>query len=269
MSRESKDTSPSETWARFRFAVIGPLLAAPPKPGELQQALRDLAKRTWKHPVTGAPTTFGASTLERWYYAVRDHGDPMSRLQRTPRKDAGRWIAISQKQQELLRAQHAAHPKWTYQLHADNLAALCRRDKQIGEAPSYSSVRRFMKSGGLLPRRGRHRHARAGKDSTFEEREVRSFEIEHVNGLWHLDFHHGKKKVLTSDGRWVTPILLGVLDDCSRLCCHAQWYLDENTEALVHGFCQAIQKRELPVNAGRKVRRSPPVAAPVEKCGTL
>ncbi|MGH8848101.1 MAG: hypothetical protein ACREXQ_12810, partial [Polaromonas sp.] len=42
--------------------------------------------------------------------------------------------------------------------------------------------------------------------------------------LWHLDFHHGSRKVLTRQGEWVTPMLLGVLDDRSRLVCHLQWY---------------------------------------------
>jgi hypothetical protein len=36
------------------------------------------------------------------------------------------------------------------------------------------------------------------------------------------------------------------MDDHSRLCCHLQWYLDETAEALIHGFCQALQKRGLP-----------------------
>jgi hypothetical protein len=41
--------------------------------------------------------------------------------------------------------------------------------------------------------------------------------------------------------------LLAILDDHSRLCCHAQWYLGaEDTESLVHGLCQAFQKRGLP-----------------------
>jgi transposase InsO family protein len=102
-----------------------------------------------------------------------------------------------------------------------------------------------MRSVGLLRRKGR-RAPRHDEDTSFVEREVRSFEAEHPNALWHLDFHHGRKKVLTGDGRWVTPILLAILDDCSRLCCHAQWYLEEDTEALVHGFIQAIQKRGVP-----------------------
>jgi hypothetical protein len=38
----------------------------------------------------------------------------------------------------------------------------------------------------------------------------------------------------------------GVLDDCSRLCCHAQCYLEQDTEALVHALLQAIFKRGLP-----------------------
>jgi hypothetical protein len=36
------------------------------------------------------------------------------------------------------------------------------------------------------------------------------------------------------------------LDDKSRLCCHAQWYLAETAENFVHGLSQALLKRGLP-----------------------
>jgi len=36
------------------------------------------------------------------------------------------------------------------------------------------------------------------------------------------------------------------MDDHSRLVCHLQWYLNEDTRSLVHGFTQAIQKRGMP-----------------------
>lgn len=39
-----------ECWARLRFSIVGPLLAAPPAPGELQQALIGLSANTWRHP---------------------------------------------------------------------------------------------------------------------------------------------------------------------------------------------------------------------------
>jgi hypothetical protein len=48
------------------------------------------------------------------------------------------------------------------------------------------------------------------------------------------------------DGRWHGVQLLGILDDCTRLCCHLQWYLTEDTQALVHGLSQALLKRGLP-----------------------
>jgi hypothetical protein len=34
----------------------------------------------------------------------------------------------------------------------------------------------------------------------FAPREVRSFEVEHVNSCWHLDFHTGSGSVLTAKG---------------------------------------------------------------------
>ena len=67
-----------------------------------------------------------------------------------------------------------------------------------------------------------------------------------MGALWHLDFHHASRKVLTRSGELVKPLLLGVIDDRSRLVCHLQWYLDETAESLVHGLSQAFMKRGLP-----------------------
>jgi len=80
----------------------------------------------------------------------------------------------------------------------------------------------------------------------LDEREVRSYEAEYVGGLWHWDFHHGSRKVLTPRGDWQTPLLLGIIDDRSRLTCHLQWYLAETAENVAHGLAQAFQKRGLP-----------------------
>jgi putative transposase len=44
----------------------------------------------------------------------------------------------------------------------------------------------------------------------------------------------------------VKPKLLAVLDDHTRLCCHAQWYLDEEAALLIHALSQAFLKRGLP-----------------------
>ena len=75
---------------------------------------------------------------------------------------------------------------------------------------------------------------------------MRSYEVEHVLQLLHLDFHHGSRKVLTRRGEWVKPLLVGFIDDRSRFLCHLQWYTREGTQELVHGLCQALQKTGLP-----------------------
>jgi transposase InsO family protein len=233
-----------DRWAHLRFSIIGPLLAAPPEPGQMYTALRALAERTWRHPITGQDIRFAAATIERWYYAARHASDPVGRLRDRRRGDRGAFRSLTPIVIAALRAQYEQHPGWTVQLHYDNLRALLKED----ELPSYPTIRRYLRAHGL------HRVAQPARASAgalaarerLAQLEVRSYEVEHVNALWHLDFHHGSRKVLTPGGEWVKPMLLGVLDDHSRLVCHLQWYLDETAESMVHGLCQAFMKRGLP-----------------------
>jgi transposase InsO family protein len=114
--------------------------------------------------------------------------------------------------------------------------------------PSYPSVRRYLKTHGLIRKRLARRGAEPslGRGPSLTEREIRSYEVEYVLQLIHLDFHHGSRKVLTRAGEWITPLLVAFVDDRSRYLCHAQWYTAEGTEQLVHGFCQALAKVGLP-----------------------
>jgi len=244
----SDDLPQRDRWARLRFAIIGPLLAAPPADGELQQALNALAAKTWRHPFTGLEVRFACSTLERWYYAAKRAEDPVRALRNQVRRDIGRFPSLSAAAVQALTTQYHEHPGWTAQLHHDNLRVTL--DAGLGDTacPSYSSVRRYLKAHGLLRRRTPRRTsdgALAARER-LEQREIRSYEVEHVLQLMHLDFHHGSRKVLTRRGEWVKPLLVGFIDDRSRWLCHAQWYTNEGTEELVHGLCQALQKVGLP-----------------------
>ncbi len=42
-----RDPLDRDRWARLRFAIIGPLLAAPPEAGALRATITALASRTW------------------------------------------------------------------------------------------------------------------------------------------------------------------------------------------------------------------------------
>ena len=240
------DPAKRDRWARLRFSIIGPLLAAPPSNGELQVALKSLAAKTWRHPLADQEIRFGVSTLERWYYAAKSARDPVAALRNRLRDDIGRFPSLAPQAIEVLGAQYREHPGWTMQLHADNLrVALAGSEVTV---PSYPTIRRYLTAHGLF-RQARPKRASEGAliaRDRLERLEVRSFEVDHVSALWHLDFHHASRKVLGRAGHWVKPLLLGVIDDRSRLVCHLQWYLFETAESLVHGLSQAFMKRGLP-----------------------
>ena len=241
--------APGHDWARLRFAIIGSLLAAPPVPGDLGPALARLAAQRWRHPTTGEPLRFPRATIQRWYYAARNTPDPVAALRRRVRKDAGTQPRVPLPLRAALREQWQAHPGWTVQLHYDNLQAVIATQPSLGPLPSYTTLRRFCKAQGLTRIRRKVTPPTAGSlqaEQRLATVEVRSFEVAHVDGLWHADYHAGSRKVLTPDGQWVPAYLLGVLDDRSRLLAHAQWYGAETAETFAHGLAQAIQKRGLP-----------------------
>jgi len=248
---EPDHRSVHERWAHLRYAAVGQLLADPPPKGQLRAQLVQLAARTWRHPVTGKPVRFGLSTLERWYHrARREHRDPVGVLRRKVRKDLGVQSSVSHAVRSALRQQYTAHPHWSVQLHYLNVCALLESHGPSSPVPSYSTIRRFLQAQGL--RRSRRLTSRRTEgaeraQNRLLEREVRSYEAEYVGGLWHWDAHVCSRKILSTRGEWVTPILFGVLDDRSRLICHLQWYRGpESARSVVHGLCQAIMKRGLP-----------------------
>ena len=230
-------------WAELRFSVVGGLLSSPPEPGKLQEALRALTQKEWIHPRTGEPVRFGFSTIEAWYYQAKESDNPIEALRTSERRDAGEGRALGPELTAALKRQYALHPGWSYDLHHENLEVIAKSDlEKYGDASSYSTVRRRMRALGLTKKK-RPRHPKPGQIlavERLEKREVRSFEMTHVGALSHLDFHNGSLKVVDAAGGWHTPECFASLDDYSRLCLHCQWYLEEETETLVHGFNQAL-----------------------------
>ena len=245
---DEEDPLKRDRWARLRFAIIGGLLAAPPAPGDLQATLNALAARTWRHPLTGLDVRFGASTIQRWFYACRQAIDPVAVLRNQVRRDIGSFPSVCPEAAEALRTLYEQHSSWTAQLLHENLQVVLAAADPPVPCPSYPSVRRYLKAHGLTRKR-RPRHGIEqilGPSTPPSEREIRSYEVAYVLQLLHLDFHDGSRKILTRTGERITPQLVAFIDDHSRFMAHAQWYTNEGTEQLVHGFCQALSKVGLP-----------------------
>ena len=151
VKEEKNVRSLKERWGEFRFGVVGKLFSCPPEAGELKRTLYDLADEIWVHPITGRPTKFGVSTIERWYYdCVRSQGPVMQVLQRKTRQDVGQKRVLNAEMENLLNVQYNKHQSWSYKLHVDNLLSELKKRHPRVKMPSESTVRRWMKSCGLF-----------------------------------------------------------------------------------------------------------------------
>ena len=154
MSKRDEPRS-HDAWASLRFAIVGPLLASPPRErGALRRALEELARQSWRHPLTNEPVQFAVSTVERWYYRARSAPrDPVGALRNRVRRDVGTQATLSPLLRQAVQRQHGDHPSWTVQLHYDNLEQLVLREPALGPLPSYATLLRYMKRQGLVRRR--------------------------------------------------------------------------------------------------------------------
>jgi hypothetical protein len=205
-------------------------LAAPPQKGSLHSAITALAERTWQHPISGEPTRFGFSTIERWYYrALKETSDPVAVLRRKLRADVGRQSAISGAVRQALIAQYASHKSWSVQLHHDNLVALAETNPDLKPVPSYATLRRFLKANGLNKRRhliSRCTEGAERAEARFLDREVRSYEAEYIGGLLHFDAHHCSRKVLDGPARAVR-CGRAIVDSVKKLGIHVRVHTGE------------------------------------------
>ena len=219
--------------AEFRFAVIAELLASPPTEGELTQRLDDLCKKDWKDPITGHLMRLSRTTIERWYYLAKKTDSPVEALFPKRRHDDRSCKMITPEMITELERSYGEFPQWTIQLHYDNFRVWALQN-EVYLIPSYTTIRRLF----------RRRAWRRCKQ--IRPKEIRPYENPYVGGLWHLDFHHGRRLVIAPTGKKLVPICLCILDDCSRICAHVQWFFHEDTKVLVHGFAQALLKRGMP-----------------------
>ena len=218
----------------FRFSVLSHLLSSPPEKGELKAALKNIAEKKHRRPWDNTESKISLRTLERWYADARKAPRPTEQLQPKIRSDKLKFRILSEEHKVWLIRERNKHLSWSIQLLFDNMVEV----KMQLAPPSYSTVLRFMRSKGLVQKINPRLHR--------SRRDVRSYEVEFVGELFHMDFHKGKRQVIDRDGILKTPICMAIIDDKSRLACHVQWYLNETTEVLCHGFSQAILKRGLP-----------------------
>jgi transposase InsO family protein len=192
----------------------------------LRRALYAASERPWGEKLYQAPT------LEEWYYRYRHDG--FEALHNRSRSDKGERRTLSPEAKDALLAMRRAQP----QVYG---STLLRQLEGQGTIPpgsvSLTTIYRLLRAEGL---------DRASLKSAGQQGPTKAFEVSWANQLWMTDGMWGPSVPVVEGQKPVRAHLLALIDDCSRLCPHAQYYPAEKIECFLDLFKHALRSRGLP-----------------------
>jgi len=195
------------------------------------------SERTW------GGNTYSASILESWHYAYQQEG--FEALQRQPRKDKGTRKALSPEGCQALLELRTEHPELKIKVLVRQLI-----EKGVLQPGTFSlpSVYRFLAAHQMDAHSIKHNPPPAGSGPT------KAFECALPNELWMTDMMFGPTLKL-ANGSVVHTRLFALLDDCSRLVPHAQYYDSEKLccflDCLRHGLARRGFPEKLYTDQGK------------------
>jgi transposase InsO family protein len=222
------DADRSEQMAYFRYGIINPLLSQD-STKSLKNRMREQAGKIWTLP-NGKLKTYSWMTIEQWYYDYRNKG--FSALMNPVRKDKGKHRGIGQTLGDEIDTLIRQYPS----LKSSNIIAILdEKQLRVNGRPSDSTLYRYLRA------------IRPSKQSPTQER--RSFEAPYAGNLWQADIMYGpyvNVKQLNGSYRKQQTYLVAIIDDHSRLLCHAEFYLNQALTAYIDTLKKAVQKRGIP-----------------------
>ena len=222
---------PAQTLALARHAAVCWIEQAVKEHHPVKRAITLASERHWGGQL------YAPSTLEGWFYAFRKEG--FSGLIRTPRSDKGTRKALGPEACEALL-------DWRRRFPQIRVKTLVRQliDQQILQPGTFSmpSVYRLLVEHGLDPRSMKNNPHIPGGPICGP---TKSFECALSNELWMTDMMFGPTIAL-ADGKVVHTRLFGLLDDCSRLVPHAQYYDSEKLCHFLDCLRQGLARRGFP-----------------------
>lgn len=181
----------------------------------------------------GIERRFTWRTIQTWLSRFKKDG--ITGIKNHPRSDKGTTRKVSPEQ--LLEALNQVLPFFRAKPRY-NKSDLYRRCIELGllraDQMAWTTFYRFIREFELL------------KESPGEQNKRRlAFAMQYANELWQADTMYGPY-ITGPDATPVQPRLIAFLDDASRVCCHAQFYLSENIDSMVSAIRSAFYKRGIP-----------------------
>lgn len=224
-------TTHAEAVAVFRHGVIGAITQAQIDHGQLSDALKALSKQYFRPPKSLTTKRFSVATLERWYYAYKQHG--LEGLKPESRSDKGRGKELTAAQKALLCDIRREHPSAAVTLILRTLVADGRLD---AEAVSATTVRRLFVDEGL------DRLSLRATDGGGHTR--LRWQAERPGALWHGDVCHGPG--LSIDGKSRPLRVHALMDDASRYVVALEAHHYEREVDMLGVFVRALRKHGPP-----------------------
>ncbi len=217
--------------ALFRYGLIAPLLQDPPAKGLQEQALRELAAKTYRIP--GSPRTrVSLTTLRRYLKAYQAGG--FEALRPPPRADRGAPRAFPAEVLERAIQLREEQPARTTPM----LVEIIKHDPAVQLAHPLNPHTLTTH----LRRRGKTRRLLARTTTAF-----RRFERDHPNDLWQGDALVGPWLLDPAlSGRKRRAHLFCFIDDHSRLVPYAEFFWEEALPRMERVLKVAILRRGLP-----------------------
>lgn len=215
--------------AYLRMRVLGAIDLAP------GDTIRDRIKAVSETSFTdeeGNARTFTWRTISTWLYRFKVSG--VTGVQTAVRSDKGKTRKISPEQ--LLEAINQVLPCFRTKKRF-NKSDIYRKCIEKGllrsEEIAWTTFYRFVKEYELL------------KDDPGDNKKRLAFAMQYANELWQADTMYGPF-VKDDAGKAAQVYLIAFIDDASRLCCHGQFFFNENSDSLIAAMRSAFYKRGCP-----------------------
>lgn len=197
----------------------------------ITERIRQVSALTFENE-EGQRHRFTFRTIETWRLRYKKHG--FTAICPSERSDKGKTRKVSPEQ--LLEAIEQVKP--FFRGNDFNLAELYRCCIEKGllrrDQVAPNTFRRLVKKLELL---------KPDKDVTHKLR--LAFAKRHANEAWQSDTLFGPR-VAAPGGRFVQSKLIAFVDDASRVCCHGQFFAEENSPTFKTALKAAFYKRGLP-----------------------
>ena len=216
--------------ATFRFGIISEFVTGVRlKYGEREKLMKEKISRNYRIPYSSS-SSITKSTIKKWISDYKRAGNRIEGLMPSPRKDKNSFRSLDKAIQTAIKEIKKEKPSLTGVAVINEL----KLRKYIGsdESINQSVLYRFLKKYELT--------------SKGVAQDRRAFEAIYSNEMWQSDVMHGPM-VIEKNKLRKKSFLIAIMDDCSRLIVHAQFYLSERIADFKDCLKKAIEKRGLPL----------------------